>query len=562
MPSRFLLVFLAILLDATILLAAKFGHSRFVSIAPSVGPSRRVLLTEKQIERKKRRKEERLKTREEERKKRQEGRNNGSNNNTTATNVTGDPVTNAPTTSTATSSALSSLRPTAPPTLNLTTQPSSTPSEMPIANVPSLRPSTTPSSLDPTSPPSITPSSLPTTSMPSDRPSEQASYAPTSLPSGVPSTKPSVVQTTIVCDDQGLLTSGLAMAFIRFKYRIEFQPSLSTDDAIDNVDTSVAQVVANAFLPCLQSSDDVDRRLDESTNDAAQTFELLAVDSLPKDAVSTTETCTAEKGNWNCVIVQGVVTTYSNDLEHFDLNAVLSSIETSSLSGSLNLPGGKSVVTYLSPTTDVSEPIQQAPALPSAAAQGQEESPSSSPRLPNYVYGIAVASAFVGSVAVAFLVFRYRQRLPPNGALQADREGNLQPPEHQDFDIGPSQYEYPARGRGGGGGDSASYMSEDTFWRSIVGKRARESSSNYQPSNAHFESDASIALSSIGASFKGAMGLDDLEDDIDIESCGSSTIDNPSCLAEVAASFDDVRGQEDGRGKKWIDRLGIFANPK
>ena len=349
------------------------------------------------------------------------------------------------------------------------------------------------------------------------------------------------------------------MAIFRFKYQIEFKPSISTGDAINHVDTSVAQVVANAFLPCLQSSGDVNRRLDEKTDDPIQTFELLAVNSLPKDAVSTTETCTAKKANWNCVIVQGAVTTYSNDLEQFDWNAVLGSIESSSLNGSLNLPSGKSVVTYLSPTTTVNEPIQQAPALPSAAVQGQDQSPSSSPRPPNYVYGIAVASAFVGSVAVAFLVFRYRQRLPPNGALQADREGNLQPPEHQDVDTGPSQYEYPTRGSGGGGGDAASYVSEDTFWRSIMGKRTRETSSNYQPRNARFESDASVALSSIGASFKGALGL---EDDIDIESCGSSTIDNPSCLAEVAASFDDARGQEDGRGKKWIDRLGIFSKPE
>lgn len=349
------------------------------------------------------------------------------------------------------------------------------------------------------------------------------------------------------------------MAIVRFKYQIEFKPSVSTGDAVNHIDTSVAQVVAYAFLPCFHSYDDVNRRLDEKTDDPTQTFELLAVNSLPKDAVSTTETCTAEKANWDCVIVQGAVTTYSNDLEQFDWNAVLSIIESSSLNGSLNLPSGKSVITYLSPTTTVNEPIQQAPALPSAAVQGQDQSPSSSLRLPNYVYGIAVASAFVGSVVVAFLVFRYRQRLPPNGALQADREGNLQPPEHQDVDIGPSQYEYPARGSGGGGGDAASYVSEDTFWRSIMGKRTRETSSNYQPRNARFESDASVALSSIGASFKGALGLDD---DIDIESCGSSTIDNPSCLAEVAASFDEARGQEDGRGKKWIDRLGIFANPK
>ena len=338
---------------------------------------------------------------------------------------------------------------------------------------------------------------------------------------------------------------------------------MSTDDAIDNVDTSIAQAVANTFLPCLQPSDNIARKLDKSTNNPVQPFELLAVDSLPKDAASTTDTCTAEKSSWTCVVVQGAVTAYSSSLDQFDLNAVLRSIETSSLNGSLNLPNGKLVVTYLSPTT-ITEPIQQAPALPQVtAARDQEQSPSSS-RPPNYVYGIAVAAAFVGSVAFAFLVFRYRQRLPSNGALQADREGNLEPPEHQDVNIGPSQYEYPTRGSGGGagGGDAASYVSEDTFWRSIMGKRTRESSSNYQPRNSRFESDASVALSSIGASFKGALGFG-LEDDIDIESCGSSTMDDPSCLAEVAASYDDDHGgQDDGRGKKWIDRLGIFANPK
>ena len=358
MPSRFLLVFLAILLDATILFAAKYGHSRFAEIAPRVRPSRRVLLTEKQIERKKLRKEERLKTREEERKKRQEDRKNGSNNNTTATNVTGDLSTNAP--STATSSGISVSSPTASPTLSLTAQPSSTPSETPTTNAPSLRPSASPTQVHSSSPsssptdapltpdPTASPSNAPVTSDPTMSPTAVHSDSPSSSPTASPVTpnptiSPTAVQTTIACDDQGLVTSGLAVAIIRFKYQIEFKPSVNEDDAVNHVDASVAQVVASAFLPCFQPADDGYKRLDEETDDTSQTFELLAVDSLPKDAVSPTETCTAQKGNWNCVIVQGAVTTYFNDLEQFDLDAVLSSIETSSLYGSLNLPSDESV---------------------------------------------------------------------------------------------------------------------------------------------------------------------------------------------------------------------------
>ena len=174
------------------------------------------------------------------------------------------------------------------------------------------------------------------------------------------------------------------------------------------------------------------------------------------------------------------------------------------------------------------------------------------------MYGIAVASAFVGSVAVAFLVFRYRQRLPPHGALQADREGNLQPPEHQDVDIGSSQYEYPTRGSGGGGGDAASYVSEDTFWRSIMGKRTRETSSNYQQRNALLNL---MRLLLYRPSVRRSRELSALKM-TSILKAADPAIDNPSCLAEVAASFDDARGQEDGRGKKWIDRLGIFASPE
>lgn len=330
---------------------------------------------------------------------------------------------------------------------------------------------------------------------------------------------PSTVQTTIVCDGQDFLTnsSGLSMAIIRFKYQIEFKPSVSIDDAIVHVDLSVAQTVANAFLPCFQP--------DESANEAGQGFELLAVDSLPKDTVSTTEVCSPAKSNWGCVVVLGAITAYASNLAQFDLNAVLSSIETSSLNGALNLPQRKAIVTYLSPTATAGESVQQAPALPSpSSAQDVEQSLSDS-RPTKHVFGIAVSVAFVGSVAFAFLLFRYRQRFPPNGALQADRDGNVQPP--------PSQYEASAGFSsvgGGDGGDVASCLSEDTFWRSIMGKRTRASSSNYQSNNARYESDASVALSSIGVSLKGALGL---EDDMDIESCGSSIIDAPSCLAEV-----------------------------
>lgn len=529
------------------MLAAKFAHGRFAGSAPHFPhPKRRNLLTEKQIERKKERKEERVKEREKERKKRQEAKNNELN--TTTTNITSDLPSSSPTT--ATLSVYPSLSPTLSPTFILTVHPSSTPSETPTTDTPSVRPSSPPSSPAPTLTPSSTPSASPTTSMPSSRPSEQASDVPTEMPSGIPSEMPSnspTVQTTISCNEE-YLNSGLSLAIIRFDYQIEFKPSVMRNDAIDHVDESTAQIVADAFLPCLQPSSD--RKLNESGKNS----DLFAVDSLPKDAVSTTETCTASKSTWDCVVVLGAVTAYTNDLAQFDTNAVLGIIETSSLEGDLNLPGGKSLVTYLSPTVIATEAAQQAPTLPINSANSQEQSPSNS-RSSSYV--IAVSAAFVGSVAFAFLVHLYRKRLPRNDALRADREGNLQPPEHQEVAVRSSQYGTTA-GDVVGGEDAASYLSEDTFWRSIVSKRPRASFSNYQPNNARCESDASIALSSIGASFKGALGL---EDDIDIESCGSSTIDEPSCLADVAASYNN-HSREDGRGKKWIDRLGIFADPK
>ena len=525
------------------MLAAKFAHGRFAGSAPHFHPKRRNLLTEKQIERKKERKEERVKVREEERKKRQEAKNNEFN--TTTTNVTSDLPSSSPTS--ATPSVYPSSSPTLSPTLILTALPSSTPSETPTTDTPSVHPSSPPSSPAPTLTLSSTPSASPTTSMPSSRPSEQASDVPTEMPSEMPSNGPTV-QTTISCNEE-YLNSELSLAIIRFKYQIEFKPSVMKDVAIDHVDEFTAQMVADAFLPCLQPTSD--RKLNESEKNP----DLLAVDSLPKDAVSTTETCTAAKSTWDCVVVLGAVTTYTNDLAQFDTNAVLGTIEKSSLEGDLNLPGGKSLVTYLSPTVIATEPAQQAPTLPNSA-NSQEQSPSNSTSS-SYVYAIAVSAAFVGSVAFAFLVHLYRKRLPRNDALQADSEGNLQPPEHQEVAVRSSQYDTTA-GDVVGGEDAASYLSEDTFWRSIVSKRPRVSSSNYQANNARYESDASVALSSIGASFKGALGL---EDDIDIESCGSSTIDEPSCLVDVAASYDN-HSREDGRGKKWIDRLGIFADPK
>ena len=326
------------------------------------------------------------------------------------------------------------------------------------------------------------------------------------------------------------------------------------DDAIVHVDESAAQIVADTFLPCLQPTSD------SKLNESEENPNLFAVDSLPKDAVSATETCTAAKSTWDCVVVLGAVTAYTNDLAQLDTNAVLGTIEKSSLEGDLNLPGGKSLVTYLSPTASAMEPSQQAPTLPIDSASSQKQNPSNSTRSSNYVYAIAVSAAFVGSVAFALLVYLYRKRLPRNDALQADSEGNVQPPEHQEVAARPSQYDATA-GTVSGGEDAASYLSEDTFWRSIVSKRPRASSSNYQPNNARYESDASVALSSIGASFKGALGL---EDDIDIESCGSSTIDEPSYLADMATSY-DIHSREDGRGKKWIERLGIYeyiADPK
>mmetsp|Transcript_25101 Transcript_25101/g.54771 ORF Transcript_25101/g.54771 Transcript_25101/m.54771 type:complete len:574 (-) Transcript_25101:95-1816(-) len=526
-----------------VIITALFCHASFV--APNVAPRtdsadsvdsgkfrkvhpewRRLELTKKQVRRKVRRKEKRQQKKEEARKQQKEL--------TTPPTVTSEP-------SIRPTSSRIALIPTSIPSLIprviVTDEPSYSPSQVPTTYEPSPGPSATPTTDAPTESPSKMPSQRPTFH-PSESPSAVPSRAPSFWPSSTPSNLPVHVATRVSCDgNDGSSVVGLSLAIIRFKYELQYKPS-SEADAISFAEASVAQAIADEFVSCPQNMPE--RRL---SPDEISSFDLVAVDSLPMDTVSFNETCTStpEEPKWDCVVVDGAITSFSKDEDDatINVNEIKKVIEEAAMAGNLNLPNTKSRVTYIAQ----SEPLQLAPSFIE-----KPDSSATTTGAPSFVYGIAVAAAFLGSAAFALFIY-YRSRRPyATEQLQADSQDNMEQPVEYCPNGTPSD-------AGSDYGASSSYLSDDTFWRTILSKGP---SSNDRARHARQEeaSDASIALSSIGVSFRGALG-DGLEDDIDIESCGSNTVEDPYLRNDTPDG-----GKGKGAGKRWIDRLGIFADPE
>ena len=506
--------------------------SSFVALPlMDVKPGRGLELTKKQIRRKVRRQEKRQRKKQVAKEQQVEPTISPSSSSKPSNQPSSSPVALPYT-------FLPSLAPitTEPTSALLTGTPSYSPSPIPTTTQPSRRPSVTPTTNAPTRRPSTSPSQSPTLLF-SESPSSAPSLAPSSWPSSYPSTRPtsSLAETTISCNGKDTIISrmnGLSLAIIRFRYEVQYKPSATETEAIMFAEASIAQIVANEFLPCNQNTPE--RRLGESSS-----FNLVAVDYLPADTASYTETCKPEKPKWSCAVVNGAITIISEDGAVFNVYEIRKVIEDASLDGDLNLPNQKSRVTYLAQ----SEELQHAPASPVALTEREPSSTTPSP--PRFVYGIAVAAAFVGAAAFAlFIYFRYRRPTVTARLKGNNTENNMNAPEQH-----PNALPSDAGSEFGG----ASYLSDDTFWRTILSKRP-ESNSRAQEE----ASDASIALSSIGVSFRGALG-DGLEDDIDVESYGSDTVGDPcpSCTDD-----DGITTRKGKGGKKWIDRLGILADPE
>ena len=535
MTSRVLVIIAALFCHASFVASNVMPHTdsadsvdsgKFRNVQPKL---RRLELTKKQVRRKFRRKEKRQQKKEEARKQQKE---------LTATpTVTSEPS-NRPTSSRIAlipTSTPSVTRVTAEPSIApVTDKPSYSPSQIPTTYEPSPSPSATPTTDAPTEIPSKMPSQRPTFH-PSASPSAVPSHVPSSWPSSTASNRPIHVVTRVSCDGNDMSSVvGLSLAIIRFKYEVQYKPSAEAK-AVSFAEASIAQVVADEFMSCHQNRPE--RRLDESSS-----FDLEAVDSLPMDTVSYNETCTITpiEPTWDCVVMDGAITIFSKDEDDATINVdeIKQVIEEAAMAGNLGLPNTKSRVTYIAQ----SEPLQLAPAFvekPDASA--------TTTGAPSFVYGIAVAAAFLGSAAVALFIY-YRYRRPHvSEQLQADSEGNMKQPVEYCPNATPSD-------AGSDYGASSSYLSDDTFWRTILSKGPLSNDRARHDRNEE-ASDASIALSSIGVSFRGALG-DGIEDDIDIESCGSDTVEDPYLRNDTP---DGGKGKG---GKRWIDRLGIFADPE
>lgn len=89
----------------------------------------------------------------------------------------------------------------------------------------------------------------------------------------------------MTCDTENEARNGIAEFIIQFQYEIQHKPSITTAEAIEFADLSVAQSVAYSFLPCPNSLFN-QRKLD--TKRTQTSFNLTAVDSRPIDTINST----------------------------------------------------------------------------------------------------------------------------------------------------------------------------------------------------------------------------------------------------------------------------------